>query len=443
MRGSTLQRALAGLLTLVLLGAAGYVATRAALGAFKDDYRVDVVVGESGNGLIGGSDVVMRGVLVGKVGAITLTDDLDAQVELVPAAALPRPGARDVRHHRQDAARREAGRGPLRRARRRGAVPRGGHGRRRPEAHRRVAGRAGRPRGAARGDRPRRPRGASITDGLGAFDGQEELIARSIDQGAGRPTSSRAAWTTRSPASQDLVAGRARSSAPRGEEFDRLAARVGPRPGHARPTTRTALDLLLDTLTEFADDAGRHARGQPREPRPHDHPGRQRHAHAVRLHARGRRDRAPDHRVHRASSTARFTHPAFTGQAAPLPDHPHRPQRPDLHGAAAGAVRRAAGLPGRRRACARESAPSPGGRPPRRRAPTCPCWRCPARRSTPRRRTRSVAAWTRCWSAPCRRWSSAPPPACRPPTDDRPRSRAEVPRLRHPVRGRAPAGSRR
>jgi virulence factor Mce-like protein len=76
-------RALIGLVATIAIGVTGFFATRAAQGAFTPDYRVSVVVGETGQGIISGSDVVARGVIVGRVGAIELTEDLQAVIELI------------------------------------------------------------------------------------------------------------------------------------------------------------------------------------------------------------------------------------------------------------------------------------------------------------------------------------------------------------------------
>jgi phospholipid/cholesterol/gamma-HCH transport system substrate-binding protein len=85
------QRAIAGALILVFLGSTGYLATQIALGALREDYRVAVVLGELGQGLVEGSDVKMRGVVVGAVGEIRLTEGHEAQAELVlrPGHRIP------------------------------------------------------------------------------------------------------------------------------------------------------------------------------------------------------------------------------------------------------------------------------------------------------------------------------------------------------------------
>uniref|UniRef100_UPI003511462D MlaD family protein n=1 Tax=Euzebya sp. TaxID=1971409 RepID=UPI003511462D len=92
MAGSAALRALAGLAITAVLAAVGFVGTRFAQGAFDEQYRFTVTLGETGQGLISGSDVVARGVIVGEVGEIRLGDDLQAVVELVlePQYRIPR-----------------------------------------------------------------------------------------------------------------------------------------------------------------------------------------------------------------------------------------------------------------------------------------------------------------------------------------------------------------
>lgn len=76
-------KAVAGATCLVLVLAFGYLGSQYALGAYEDDYRISVVLGELGQGIVRGSDVKIRGVLVGEVGDISLNDDLRAVAELV------------------------------------------------------------------------------------------------------------------------------------------------------------------------------------------------------------------------------------------------------------------------------------------------------------------------------------------------------------------------
>jgi len=77
------QRAIAGAITALLVTAVGYLGARVALGALIDHYSVSVVLGQTGQGVLQGSDVKIRGVRVGEVGRLTLTDDLQAVAELV------------------------------------------------------------------------------------------------------------------------------------------------------------------------------------------------------------------------------------------------------------------------------------------------------------------------------------------------------------------------
>lgn len=76
-------KAVAGATCLLLVLAIGYLGSQYALGAYDDDYRISVVLGELGQGIVKGSDVKIRGVRVGEVGEISLTDDLRALAELV------------------------------------------------------------------------------------------------------------------------------------------------------------------------------------------------------------------------------------------------------------------------------------------------------------------------------------------------------------------------
>lgn len=76
-------RVTAGALFAVLLAALAYLGGQWALGEFDDTNVVEVTLGEVGQGVVPGSDVKMRGVIVGEVGEVTLDDDLNAVAELV------------------------------------------------------------------------------------------------------------------------------------------------------------------------------------------------------------------------------------------------------------------------------------------------------------------------------------------------------------------------
>ena len=86
-----LARATAGLLSVVLITAVGYAGTRIAMGALDDPFTFTVALGEIGQGLVSGSDVKVRGVVVGEVGEVTLDEDLEAvaEVNLRPGYQIP------------------------------------------------------------------------------------------------------------------------------------------------------------------------------------------------------------------------------------------------------------------------------------------------------------------------------------------------------------------
>lgn len=84
-------RAVAGALSIVLLGAVGYLGAQWALGEFDEKTIVHVTLGDLGQGIVEGSDVKIRGVPVGEIGEIRLDGDLNAvaQLELEPEIAVP------------------------------------------------------------------------------------------------------------------------------------------------------------------------------------------------------------------------------------------------------------------------------------------------------------------------------------------------------------------
>ena len=86
-----LARITAGLLLVVLVSNVGYVGTRYAMGGFDRPMTFTVALGETGQGLVDGGDVKVRGVVVGEVGKITLTKDLQAvaQIRLRPGYRIP------------------------------------------------------------------------------------------------------------------------------------------------------------------------------------------------------------------------------------------------------------------------------------------------------------------------------------------------------------------
>lgn len=80
---SRLARVTTGALFAVLLAAVAYLGAQWALGELDEVNVVEVTLGEIGQGVVSGSDVKMRGVIVGEVGEITLDEDLNAVAELV------------------------------------------------------------------------------------------------------------------------------------------------------------------------------------------------------------------------------------------------------------------------------------------------------------------------------------------------------------------------
>ena len=88
---SPLARITAGALLVVFFSAVGYAGTRIAMGALEEHHTFSVAFGETGQGLVSDSDVKVRGVVVGEVGEITLDDDLNAiaQLKVEPRYEIP------------------------------------------------------------------------------------------------------------------------------------------------------------------------------------------------------------------------------------------------------------------------------------------------------------------------------------------------------------------
>lgn len=226
-------RALAGALIVVVLAALSYFGTRAALGAYSPKYVVTVVLGESGQGIVPGSDVSMRGVLVGQVGEITLTDEFEAAVELVlePVYAIPERATfavtgKTLLGEKQIEVFFD---GPLTE----GELVADGSVIDDPERVvelQDVLADLDRLLSAIHPD----DLATVVSDGLGAFEGQELEIARAVDQGARATGLFAQTLDDQVPALEDLSLV-AEELGPRGEEFNRLGA---------------ALALNLDTLTD-------------------------------------------------------------------------------------------------------------------------------------------------------------------------------------------------
>lgn len=80
-----------GFVALAVLGGLGYVIFLYLGGTFRDSYRVDAVFARAGQNLRDGSDVKMRGVLVGTVGRTEVTPDGKARVvmNMFPSQTVP------------------------------------------------------------------------------------------------------------------------------------------------------------------------------------------------------------------------------------------------------------------------------------------------------------------------------------------------------------------
>lgn len=90
-RMTPLERALAGLVIVLLALGLSYLGLQTAFGTFRDVNTVTVVLGDLGRGLVPDSDVKLRGVLVGRVADIALDEDFRAVVtlELEPQYRVP------------------------------------------------------------------------------------------------------------------------------------------------------------------------------------------------------------------------------------------------------------------------------------------------------------------------------------------------------------------
>ena len=80
---SPMARALAGAIVSLFLVSVSYLGARIALGALDEHYTVSVELGDLGQGIVTGTDVKIRGVRVGSVGKVQLTQDYRAVAELV------------------------------------------------------------------------------------------------------------------------------------------------------------------------------------------------------------------------------------------------------------------------------------------------------------------------------------------------------------------------
>lgn len=246
---SRLARVTTGALFAVLLAAVAYLGAQWALGELDEVNVVEVTLGEIGQGVVSGSDVKMRGVIVGEVGEITLDEDLNAVAELVlePPHRVPERAdfavtAKTLLGEKQIDIVFDGGwdDGPF------------------------LAD-------GARVDDPERvvelqdvlaeltelfdaidpdDLAVLVTDGLGAFDGQGPAIARSVDEGARAAETFARSLDDQTAGLRDLSLV-ADELGRRGGEFNRMADElvVGlPTLSDNQPGTRR----LLDELSRFA-----------------------------------------------------------------------------------------------------------------------------------------------------------------------------------------------
>lgn len=245
-------RAILGLVILATVMGLGYLGTRAAQGAFAEDYRFTVLLGETGQGLVQGSDVAFRGVLIGKVGEISLTEDLQAEVELVlepqyeiPASATFAVVGKTLFGEKQLEVRYDGDPAD--------AVAFIEDGGRVSDVavvtevqdvleDLDVLLAAINPDDLA----------VVINDGAGAFVGQEDSIARAIDQGARATGVFAGSLDDQVPALRDLSLV-AEALGPVGDEFNRLGTALDNGALDTLTANQQRLRVLLAELNEFSD----------------------------------------------------------------------------------------------------------------------------------------------------------------------------------------------
>ncbi len=245
-------RALIGLLAMASIGALAFFGTRFALGTYSEDYRVNVTIGETGQGIISGSDVVARGVIVGEVGAISLNDDLQAVVELVLQARYTIP---------QDAMFTVTGKtllgekqieilfdGPFDAV---ASIPNNGVVSDPDQVVelQDVLQELDELFGAID------PVDLAIVvdDGLGSFVGQEDAIGRAVDQGARATDVFSRSLDDQIPGLRDLSLV-AETLGPRGDEFNRFGSVIDGGAFETLTANQSRLRGLLDTLNAFSDE---------------------------------------------------------------------------------------------------------------------------------------------------------------------------------------------
>lgn len=246
---SLFAQAVAGALCVVLSAGVVYLGVEYALGAFDERYEVDVVLGELGQGIVTGSDVKIREVVVGEVADIRLDADQHAvaTLSLEPRYAIPQRAsyavnAKTLLGEKQVEVLFD------------GAIEDGPH----------------LPDGATVADAERvvefqdvladlaelfeavNPDDLAVlvADGLGAFHGQGPTIARSVEQGARAASAFRVSLDDQIAAQRDLSLVAERLST-EGATFNRMAAELA----RGLPTVsdnQVPLRVLLDELGRFS-----------------------------------------------------------------------------------------------------------------------------------------------------------------------------------------------
>ncbi|MGI9017950.1 MAG: MCE family protein [Euzebya sp.] len=252
MRPSFLRRAVIGLLTTVLIGTVGYFGTRFVQGAYADDYRIFVTIGETGQGVIPGSDVTARGVIVGEVGTIELNDDLQAVIELIlePQYTIPSDSifavtGKTLLGEKQVEIRFD---GPFDQS---DSIARGGmiDDPDQVVELQDVLQDLDELFGAINPD----DLAVVINDGLGAFVGQEDNIGRAIDQGARATDVFSRSLDDQIPTLRDLSLV-AEALGPRGDEFNRLGSTIDGGALRTITDNQDRLRVFLASLNAFSDE---------------------------------------------------------------------------------------------------------------------------------------------------------------------------------------------
>lgn len=245
-------RAFSGLAIFLVIGIGGFFLTRLAQGAFAEDYRFTVVLGETGQGLVDGSDVAARGVLIGQVGSIELNEDLQAEVELVlePQYRIPQNAqfavvGKTLFGEKQIEVRFDEDLDDVV-----AFIPDDGMVSD-PESFIEVQDVLADLDGLLGAIDPT-DLATVVNDGLGAFVGQEDSIARAIDQGARATDVFARSLDDQIPTIRDLSLV-AEALGPVGDEFNRLGSNIDSGALDTITVNQQRLRVLLTELNRFSD----------------------------------------------------------------------------------------------------------------------------------------------------------------------------------------------